>query len=413
MLADDAQYFSSENVGMDFAKSHSSRENTIETMGPPINNSPTSMDMTFMDADMSSRSIPSAESTICQGTDVMSGYSAVPHGLNMDDAFLSNAMMAHSRGSYTSQFCPVNKETMTNVKEEMVKFPTESECSSNRMKDQGMTFGMEMSVFDNSNVKGWTGCEGNNYTSSPMAENISVEPLTCGQSYMSTGMKDFFGKDGSKNAFFVHNSFMWHSNDITNETFSGKNSHFEGDKFFDEDLKPSYSGISCSFSGQKTDGFIDEKEDMIGASNGHFNSQGNIRGGVASAFNNWSFNLNASEQYIPCTQPFNSSKNQPMCLGSRLFEVSPESTHTNFLEKSTADDDSDVCIIEHMSHPAPSNRCPPLRNTLVTAQHSTIGENYVGAGGLRLKARDESLILQQALQVSCFGLTLSSILVRS
>ncbi|KAF3451531.1 hypothetical protein FNV43_RR07626 [Rhamnella rubrinervis] len=389
-----SQYGGPENMDVDLIKYRGFRENTIETMDPPVNNLSTSVEMTFMNADMSSRNIPSAESTICQGTDIMSDYSAFQYGLSMNDTIFSDATLHHLPNSYTSQFFPVHKETMSNVKHEIVEFPSESECSSNRMRGQGMRIGTEMSVIDYSDVKGWNyGYEGNNYMSS-----AATEALICSQSYMPSETKAFFVEEESNDELFTPSSIMWQSDDITDETFSRKNSYSVDDKFFDEDLKPSFTGISCSFSGQKTEDFTDEKGDMIVASNRDFHSQGNIRGSVASTVYNSSFDLNASEDSIPCTQPFFLSMNQPKCLGSHLSKVSPESTHSNFSEKSIVEDDSDVCIIEHMSHPAPTSRSPPLRNTLVTSQHCTIGESYMGAGGMRLKAKDESLILRQALQ---------------
>lgn len=405
MLTVVSQYGGSENMDVDFIKYHTLRENTIETVGPPVNNLSTSVEMAFMDEDMSSRNIPSAESTICQGTDIMSDYSALQYGLSMNDTIFPDATPQHFPSSYISQFFPVYKETMSNVKDEIVEFPTESECSSNRMRGQGMRIGTEMSMIDYSDVKGWNyGYEGNNYTTS-----ASTETLTCSQSYMPSETKAFFVEDERNDELFTPSSIMWQSDDITDETFSRKNSYSLDDKFLEKDLKPSFPGFACSFSGQKAEDFIDEKGDMIVASNRDFQSQGNIRGSVASTVYNRSFDLNASEDSIPYTQPFDSSKNQPKCLGSHLSKVSPESTHSNFSEKSIVEDDSDVCIIEHMSHPAPTSRSPPLRNTLVTSQHCTIGESYVGTGGMRLKAKDESLILRQALQVSSFGFLWSPI----
>lgn len=411
MLADVSEYCGTENMDVDFGKYHAFREHTKKTVELPENNSCTSMEMTFMDADMSSRNMPSAESTICQGSDnTMSDYSAMQYGLSMDDAFLAN-----------SHFFPINEETMINLKDEIGEFPTESECSSNRMKGQGVRTGTEMSMINFPDVKGWNyGYEGNNYTSSigcssfdangyPIDGKVSTVPLTCSQSYISSERQSIFVKDEKKDELFGPGSIMGHSGDFTDETVSRMDSYSADDTFFDKDLKPSFSGVSCFLSGQKTECFRDGKDDMIVASNRAYNSQDNISGSVASTINNEHYNLNA-EVYFPFAQPLDSNENQPTCLGSHLSKVSPESTHSNFSEKLVIEDDADVCIIEHMSHPAPSNRLPPLKNTLSTSQHCSLGDNYMGFGGMRLKARDESLILRQALQVSSFSLVLSMLL---
>ncbi|XP_048323285.1 helicase-like transcription factor CHR28 isoform X2 [Ziziphus jujuba] len=378
-----SEYSGTENMDVDYGKHHALKGNTIESVGLPENNLCTSLEMTFMGADFSSGNVPSAESTICQGTDIRSEYSDMQYGLSLDDAVLAK-----------SHLFPIIEETMTNIKDEIGEFPTESECSSNRMKDQGARNGTEMSMIDYPHAKGWNyGYEGNNYTSSigfssfdsngySMDRKGLTVPLTCSQSHMSSERKSIFLKDEEQDEMFGHGRIMEHSYSVD-------------DTFFDQ-VKSSFSGVSY-LSGQKTGCFTDEKDDIIVASNKAYHSRDNINGSVASTIDNGHFNLNA-EVYFPCPQPLDSNENQPKCLGSHLSKVSPESTHSNFSEKSFVEDDSDVCIIEHMSHPAPSNRLPPLKNNLVTSQHCTLGDNYMGFGGMRLKARDESLILRQALQ---------------
>ncbi|TKY71656.1 ATP-dependent helicase [Spatholobus suberectus] len=69
------------------------------------------------------------------------------------------------------------------------------------------------------------------------------------------------------------------------------------------------------------------------------------------------------------------------------------------IERSNIEDDSDVCIIEDISHPAPVSRSAELGISLNTSQSSGVGytHSYMG-GGMRPKARDEQYILRVALQ---------------
>lgn len=93
---------------------------------------------------------------------------------------------------------------------------------------------------------------------------------------------------------------------------------------------------------------------------------------------------------------------QRRCLDSRISRVSNELVHRKFLENSHVDDDdSDVCIIEDISHPAPTNRSTDLAKSNNVSHCSAYGDSqpYMSRS-TRLKACDEQYILRVALQVS-------------
>lgn len=81
-------------------------------------------------------------------------------------------------------------------------------------------------------------------------------------------------------------------------------------------------------------------------------------------------------------------------------------------ERSYVEDDSDVCIIEDISHPAPTSRSAEHGNSLNMSQSSRCGytQPYMG-GGTRPKARDEQYILRVAMQVHTFILGFLSFVV--
>jgi hypothetical protein len=76
-------------------------------------------------------------------------------------------------------------------------------------------------------------------------------------------------------------------------------------------------------------------------------------------------------------------------------------------EGSNDEDDCDVCIIEDISHPAPTSRFSELENSLNMSQSSKFDytQTYM-TGGTRPKARDEQYILRVALQVGTFTLAI-------
>ena len=101
----------------------------------------------------------------------------------------------------------------------------------------------------------------------------------------------------------------------------------------------------------------------------------------APPINTGNLSLNAQGQYMPFVPSFPLSNHQSYNVVPRVAKVSPESSHSNFSEKSIVEDDSDICIIEDISHPAPIsvplNRPVAFKNTIVSSHYSTSSDNHM------------------------------------
>ncbi|ONI10324.1 hypothetical protein PRUPE_4G040600 [Prunus persica] len=405
-----------ENMDLSYRTYGNLGENTRETQGPSENNSCTSM-----------------ETTLCQNSDVFSDHYPALCGMSLDNTFLADTLMHHSPTSY---YFPSNEEMMANVKDESGEFPTDSSCSSSKMNlngQEGITgkSAFQPSMIDVLDVKEWnfgydnclpaiSGNSSFDADSFPADNKSSIEPLRSTQTYISSKMEPIGVKDEMIDELVAPSSVMCHPYRAMDEAVSRQSSFNADDHFFNKDSKLSGFGISTQNLGNP----VDHKEDMIVSYKGACHFQDNMNGSSTSPIDGPSMNSNALERYLPVAQPFTSSKNQAYVKDEHegkvthsksmhLSKVSPESIHSNFSDKSPAEDDFDVRIIENISHPAPSNRSPvvintsyhaplnhfpALGNTLVNSQQLAPSDHYTEVGGMRCKARDEQLILRVALQ---------------
>ncbi|XP_059440688.1 helicase-like transcription factor CHR28 isoform X6 [Corylus avellana] len=422
-----------EDIDVKFSNYGVLGEDSMDTFGPQETNPCAHMTISFMDADISSQNVTSNESTICQSSDVVSDftdqYTALPYCVRTDDILVDDFSRPCMPSSYSSQISLGNQRKMTNTKDEIGEFSNDSACSSSKMimnAQRGITGRSvsEVSMTDYADFNGWSfKYEGNNYMSPisgnsssdaedcPIDDKASAKLLTCTQSYMSNKVEAACVKNEVTDELIGPSS---HSINVIDEAVSRKPFYSADDRIFvDEDLKLS-SGVSHSTSTQKYDHAKSEKEDLIFASMRAHHSQ-NIVDEMASRshIDSGYLNLSATEQYFPPVPPAlvkmqldyvkDESEGrlvQSMTTGFHFSEVSPELNCKNLLDESHVEDDSDICIIEDMSHPPPTNHSPTTGNTLVTSQHSTFSDSshYMGVGGPRFKARDERLILQVALQ---------------
>ncbi|PON71009.1 Cdk-activating kinase assembly factor [Parasponia andersonii] len=392
------QYPGPGNTGVNLYNIGTFETNTTDTVGPPEHNMNESKEISFMDADMCSGDITSNDSAICPSSDIMADYSALQR---------DGGVYGHFHGDFDFQNLMADEELKNNIKDEGGEFPTESACSSTKMNLNGHVgrFGnsqMGVSTSNYLDVEGWNyGYESNDYVPSlfdansyPIDEKVPMQPLSSAQSYMC-------GEEGVKNEkpeeMFAPSRSTWHSFDIFGKAVSREHSCSADNNMFSKDSRSLFSISSSSLSTRKIEPLMDLKEDKIVPSMKLCHSQNYINISSTSPKNIGNLSLNAQGQYIPFAQPFTLSNNQPLSVGSHVSKVSPESSQSNFSEKSVVEDDSDVCIIEDISHPAPvpapSNRSLAFRNTDVTSYHSTSSDNYMGVGG-RFKAKDERVILR-------------------
>lgn len=406
MLADVLPYSGIENANEVFDNYDTLGENTANTISP-LGNSCTSME-SFMNAD-TSWNLNCSKSTVSWSSHAMSDYPATFNSMSIDGYLEPDKMQPHSLASLDMQFPPIQERTC--MKEEVGKVLTESACSSNKMElnDQGLRTGTYTSVVSAtqcSDVSGWHyGFDRNDYESSvrcpsfyengySVDENVSTQQSTCPQSCIPANERDIFVKDEKTDELVSYSKNMWCSSD---ESVSRKHFSYTQDGCVTKKIEHSLPAVSFSLSNHKAEICRDEEEDMIIASQRFSHFQDNTQRYGISPDNNGHPNMNTLN-WSTSAQSFTSSENQPNSMCSQHSKVSPD-IHSTFSEKSTIEDDNEVCIIEEMSHPAPSKLSPMVKSTIVTSQRSMMNDDYMGSGGIRSKARDERFILRAALQV--------------
>ncbi|XP_062096394.1 helicase-like transcription factor CHR28 [Humulus lupulus] len=377
------------NICVNLCKYGTSGEN-IETVESPEN----------ILHDLYSQDITSNESSICLSNDIMSGYPALQYERGIDDQLFR---------SCNSQILTTNEELKNHVKDK--EFPTESACSSTKMKLNGHLGRIEKyetGVLMNNylDVEGWNyhyEVEANDYIS-PMEssffdangyhidEKVPTQPFSSSQSYMYSEERV---QDERPQEMLVTSRSIWPPVNVLDEAVSREQSFSADTKMFSKDPKSSFSASSRSLSTKKTEKLMDSKEDMIFASKKLCHPHNFMSS--TSSVHTGNLSLNAQGQYMPFVPSFPISNNQSYNVVSQVSKVSPESSHSNFSEKSIVEDDSDICIIEDISHPAPIsaplNRSVAFKNTVVSSHYSTSSDNHVGVGG-RVKAKDERVILR-------------------
>ncbi|KAG6638596.1 hypothetical protein I3843_10G045400 [Carya illinoinensis] len=398
-----------EDVDVNFANNGALIENGVDIFGSQETKPYTYMGMSFMDGVMSSQNVTSTESTICQGYDVLRDiadhYSAMNYGMNTENTLLDDFSQHYMPGSYSSQYSLANEGMIANMKDEIGEFSDASACSSSKLNlsnSKEINGGSISEVFmtDYSDVKGLNFTYEGNMSS--VSGNSSSDAENCTPSYISSKEQATYPKDEVTDELMAPSS---HSFEAFDEAYNF---------FVDRDLNQSFGNLH-STSSQKHNHIKYEKEDIIIASKrsrhspdsaNEISSEADIDGGYLS--------LSASELYFPGVQPSTSSKMLFDCIkdesegkmvgsksmGSNFSEVWTDLNCKDFSDKSHVEDDSDICIIEDMSHPPPTNRSLANGNSIITSQPSTFSNalHYTGVGGTRLKTRDERLVLQVALQ---------------
>ncbi|XP_031262898.1 helicase-like transcription factor CHR28 [Pistacia vera] len=405
----------------------------------------------FRDADVASHNVASTDSTICHISEVISDvddhYSTMQYYMSPDNTFLEDP------SSFNFLSLPSNEEITTN-KSDLGEFPTESACSSSRMtiNAQGGTSNgslSELSLIDCFDVNGQNfRCEDSNYFSpiygnslSDMDNRIfdgkaSTQSLGYSHSHFSSKRQSGCVKDEGNGELIASRSTISGSVELVDEVVSRNSSYHDGGNFFDYSKQLS-TGVAPTLSSQKNVVHAkEEKEGMIIESKRARLCQETINGSSARPLidgGDLNLRLNSSGQYFPGAQASVLNKKQLSCfkeekevelikprsMGSNIPKVSPESIHSNSSDcKSLVDDDLDICILEDISQPARSNQSVVLGKSfnmnqascsnafgkpVVTPYHSSDTLNYTGVpqtgfGGVRVRACDERLIFQAALQ---------------
>ena len=362
------------------------------------NNSSASVELPSFDVEHTSKEVIPNESSMNQSfdfvTDLTDPYSDMPHWMNIVEQPFLDSSQYFFPSDFDSQVVSGNGGMTINMMHEG-DFPSNSLCSSNTMNlyAQGAadhksvsreSVSKDLIILDAySNVKGWNqNCESGNFISSMdgnctfHADEVHINQAALGLP-MSTEL---------------NSSCKELVNQLKDETM--------------DSLVESSSGPWQSI----------KEENMFLPSERTFHSEDTVCGTSSRPSSDCRYqNLYITDQYSPNGHSSNLS-NQPLVLikdvGDRKLtickghidhpQVSPESTHSNLIDKAHVEDDPDICIIEDMSHPAPSNRSLMVGNSFVASQGCSIvsgSSTYVGLGSMRHKAKDMD-ILKVALQVS-------------
>ncbi|XP_059623124.1 helicase-like transcription factor CHR28 [Cornus florida] len=177
-----------------------------------------------------------------------------------------------------------------------------------------------------------------------------------------------------------------------------RQSGLSGDGFSaDKGLRQSLPGFLHSFSTNKHASHVkDEKEGIsLAASERTHQSLDTINGTEGRN----STPVSIGKQLGCTTEQRESKPTQLKSMESHLSKGSYRAIQSS-VSYSSNDNDSDICILEDISEPAPSNISYGNGKSLVTSQRSNYSNplHHVGVGGVRLKTNDERLIFRVALQ---------------
>ncbi|KAI4296663.1 hypothetical protein L6164_036604 [Bauhinia variegata] len=365
--------------------------------GQQENDSCSSLEMSFMDADRSSHIATSIDSTICQGSNVLSDYtdynSSLLSCLSTDDRpFVADSYLGYLANGVGYQFWSTKEETMTNVKDEKVEFLADTARVSSGMHS---TTSGGIPLQDSKFV---SPDSGHSYFGNVLLEDKgTVQPSHCAPYMRSLDQATCVKGERNELIMAYQNS-----------------SHLDDTVFNTGQVIEHLPGIFPVTECQSFDFLKHEDKNTVITSNGSQLYQ-DINYGTSCTFPVKMGNLNLetsdesllhAETSIASEKKFGCVKSQGeielfhcASADSHLSKVGTEVIHRDFLEKSHIEDDSDVCIIEDISHPAPTSRFTNPGNSLSVSQCSTYDDARPHmAVSTRAKAYDERYILRVALQ---------------
>ncbi|XP_061355786.1 helicase-like transcription factor CHR28 [Gastrolobium bilobum] len=340
--------------------------------GQQENDSCTSFEISVMDADRSWHVATSTDSATFQGSHVPSEFIDYDLSSNyyqgtVDRPFVADSSFGFMPNGICSQLW-TNEEMMSNMKTENAEFHSDMACMSSGMQSSttgGISFHDNQLTFAHSGYPSF-------FSGKVIFDNKASVPLSTYPSYMQCG-------DGLITPY---------------------QNNFQND---DTELKQ-LPGVFPSMGCQSYKCFKDEDNYAVVTSeiSNHYQD---IIDGTAFQGNMGNFNLKAADKSLQHAQALIGCEKQFGCvererggkmilhkhIGSHLSKVSAENFHV--------EDDSNVCIIEDISHPASTSHSAVIGNSLNISQSSRFVDSqpYM-VGSTRLKACDERNILRVALQ---------------
>ncbi|XP_027346537.1 helicase-like transcription factor CHR28 isoform X2 [Abrus precatorius] len=343
--------------------------------GQQENESCTSFEVSFIDADRSLHVATSADSNIGQGSHVSSDFidyhlsSNCYQGTDNRPSVADASLSFLPNGIYSQLW--TNEETMNNMKAENVELNTDIACMSNGMPSSSIG---EISFQDSQIMLADSGYP-SSFSTKVFFDDMSPLPLSACASYMSY-------RDHYQNNF--------HNNDAEFNLV--------------QEMKQTpdiFSPTGC----QTYECFKNEDNCAVRTSDMSNHYQYIIDGTASFQGNMGNSNLKDEDKPCPNAQALIASEKQFGCVkregGGKMIQHKHIDSH---LSRGRADNfqvetDPDVCIIEDISHPVPTSQSADIGNPLnISQSYRYVDSQPYMVGSSRLKTCDERNILRVALQ---------------
>ncbi|XP_020222323.1 helicase-like transcription factor CHR28 isoform X2 [Cajanus cajan] len=343
--------------------------------GQQENDSCTSFEASFVDADRALHVSTSTDSTIGQGSHVSSDFIDYHASSNYyqgtdDGPFVADSSLGFLPNGICSQLWPKDEEMTNNIKVENVELNADVACMSNGVPS--IPTGL-MSFQDSQIMLADSGYPSFHSGNGIFDDMSSLPQFDC-DSYMTYGdhyQNNFHNKDAEFNI----------GQEVKQKPGIFSPVRYQAYKCFKNE--DNYAVITSELSNQYQD-----------SSGGMASFQGNKD----------NLNLKAADISWPHTQALMTNEKQFGCVqrgGGQTFQQKLIDSHLSKGRTGNFNvaEDLDVCIIEDISHPAPMSQSADIGKSLNIYQSSRYvdSQSYID-GSTRLKACDERNILRVALQ---------------
>ena len=345
--------------------------------------------MSFVDADRSIHAATSADPTVCQGSYVPSDFGDCYPSMNCYRHMDGGPVVANAFGGLPNGVYPqfwTNEEMMRNMKIAKMEFFGDTTHVNNGINSSTtggislqnspfMLADREYPLFFPGNV--------------PFENKVPVQSSTYASYISSEGQSLSVKAERDELTMPYQNSS--HSDD-TNFNVGQEVKQITG----------TYPSVGC-----QSYEFFKHEDNATAVTTQRANYYQDINDGTANKFPGYMENLNLesldkslsiaqasihNENQFNCVKSEEEGKmNQHESIDSQLSKGSAERFHV--------EDDSDVCIIEDISHPATISRPAEVGNSLLSQSSRCSYTHHHMVGSTRPKARDEQYILRVALQV--------------
>ncbi|XP_047159777.1 helicase-like transcription factor CHR28 isoform X2 [Vigna umbellata] len=375
-----------ENIDVKFDDYETYTQEITGPSGKQENDSCTSFERSFVDADRSSYVATSTDSSICQGSNVPNDFSNYYPSFNiyqgMDDRpTVANASDCLFNGAYPHVW--ENEKMTPNTKVNKMELFTDTSDGMRSILSGGISFQDNQYTFQDSK---YASCFPGNVL---FEDSAPVQHSTCASYISSTGQSLNVKTD--RDGLIIPYQNPAHSDDVefnVVQEMEQKPGTFPAVGSQGNDLLKCEDSVTFTTTGKAK-----YYQDAIGGAANYF--PGIMRDLNLKPFDKSLYNLQTSivsGKLYNCVMTEGEGKSiEHKSIDSQLSKGSTD--------RSNMEDESDVCIIEDISHPAPVSRSAELGNSLNTLQSSRgVYTQSSMVGVMRPKARDEQYILRVALQ---------------